>query len=373
MKKLKLLFIVNVDWFFISHRLPIALAAIENGYEVHIATTITNFEKKLKGKGLKVHHITFQRSGSNPFLLLNSFLAILILYYRIKPNLVHLVTIQPVILGSIAAKFNSSISVIAAVSGLGYVFSSKGIYATIRRQIVLSLYRLALKRKKLSVIFQNKIDQQTIINNTSLNHKKAVLIKGSGVDLSKYKKTSIKKDKHVVLFAGRLLKSKGLREFLYAAECLNYKAKFLVAGKLDFENKDCINEDEFYKSINKNHIEYVGYSEEMASIISSASVVCLPSYYGEGLPLILAEAAASAKPIITTNHPGCRDAIIDGITGVLIPKRDKEALTIALNKLLNNQSLMEKMGEKGRIFAEENFDINLVVHQHLKIYSNLSE
>ncbi len=372
MKK-KLLFIVNVDWFFISHRLPIALAAIENGYEVHIATTITAFEKKLKKKGLKVHHITFQRSGSNPFLLINSFIKILILYSRIKPNLVHLVTIQPVILGGIAAKLNSSISVVAAVSGLGYVFSSKGLYPSIRRILVLSLYRLALKREKICVIFQNKVDLQTIINNTSLNQEKAVLIKGSGVDLTKYKKTTIKKENHIILFAGRLLKSKGIREFLYAATHLKNEAKFVVAGKLDFENKDCINKDELYKSIQNNHIEYIGHSENMSSIIRSSSIVTLPSYYGEGLPLILIEAAASGRPIITTDHPGCRDAIIDGITGLLIAKKDKYALINSISLLLNNYKLMKKMGEKGRIFAEENFDINFVINQHLGIYSKLSK
>ncbi len=373
MNKLKLLFIVNVDWFFISHRLPIALAAIDNGYEVHIATTITKFEKKLKEKGLIVHSINFKRSGSNPFIVMKSFIDILILYFRIKPNLVHLVTIQPLILGSIAAKFNSSIAVIAAVSGLGYVFSSEGFYATIRRHLVIIMYRLALTKKKIYVIFQNNFDLQTIIKNTAINKAKALLIKGSGVDLTKYKKTSIKKDKHVILFAGRLLKSKGLREFLYAAANLNYKAKFVVAGKLDFENKDCISKDELYESIKKNHIEYLGHTEDMTSVISSSSIVCLPSYYGEGLPLILVEAASSGRPIITTDHPGCRDAIIDGISGILIPKKDKGALTNAINMLLKNYNLMKKMGEKGRKYAEENFDINLIINQHLEIYAKLSK
>ena len=249
MKKLKLLFIVNVDWFFISHRLPIALAAIDNGYEVHIATTITRFEKKLKKEGLIVHSLNFKRSGSNPFIFINSFIQRLFFYFRIKPNLVHLVTIQPVILGSIAAKFNSSISVIAAVSGLGYVFSSRGVYSNIRRFLVLNMYRFALTKKKICVIFQNQTDLQTIIQKTGIEKSKVTLIKGSGVDLTKYKKTPISKINHTVLFAGRLLKSKGLLEFLYVASRLNHLAKFVVAGRLDFENKDCIPKEVLYKFI----------------------------------------------------------------------------------------------------------------------------
>ena len=200
MRKKRLLFIVNVDWFFISHRLPIALAAIDNGYEVHIATTITKFEKKLKKEGIIIHSLNFKRSGSNPFLLINSFIQILFLYFRIKPNLVHLVTIQPVILGSIAAKFYSSISVVAAVSGLGYAFSSRGIYSTIRRFLVVNMYRLALTKKKICVIFQNQTDLQTIINKTGIEKSKVKLIKGSGVDLIKYKKTPISKSDHPLFF-----------------------------------------------------------------------------------------------------------------------------------------------------------------------------
>ena len=373
MKKSKLLFIVNVDWFFISHRLPIALAALDKGYEVHLATTITEFDNKLRSKGIIVHPITFKRYGFNPFILINSFIQILFLYFRIKPNLVHLVTIQPVILGSIAAKFQSSISVVAAISGLGFVFSSKGIYADIRRYIVINMYRFALTKKKICVIFQNQTDMKTIIHNTGLEKSKVVLIKGSGVDLSKYKKTPIPKDNKIVLFAGRLLKTKGLKEFLYAASCLNKKAKFVVAGKLDLENRDSIAEEELYESIQKKHIKYIGNNKNMESIISNSSIVCLPSYYGEGLPLILIEAASSGRPIVTTDHPGCRDAIIDGVSGILVPIRDGEALTKTIRLLLDNYDLMKKMGKNARKFAEKNFDIKLVIHKHLEIYSNLSK
>ena len=372
MKKIKLLFIVNVDWFFISHRLPIAKAAIDNGYEVHIATTITKFEKKLKKEGLMVHSLNFKRSGSNPLILINSFIQILFLYYRIKPNLVHLVTIQPVLLGSIAAKFNSSISVVAAVSGLGYVFSSRGFYSKIRRFIVVNMYKFAFTKKKICVIFQNQTDLQTIVQQTGIERAKVTLIKGSGVDLRKYSNTPILKGNYSVLFAGRLLKSKGLLEFLYVASRLNHLAKFVVAGRFDSENKDCIPKDELYKSIKKKHIEYIGHSENMESVLRNSSIVSLPSYYGEGLPLILVEAASSGRPIVTTDHPGCRDALIDGITGYLVPIKDKEALTKSIRNLLNNFELMKKMGNKARIFAEENFDINLVVNKHLEIYSNLN-
>ncbi len=370
MKK-KILFIANVDWFYLSHRLNIGLEAIKEDYEVHLAAKFTGCEQRLLSLGFILHPIVIDR-GSNLVKTTKSFFQIFFLINKIKPDIVHAITIKPIIFGGLAAKFFSNVAFVASVSGLGYLFSSSDLKALFIKFFAKLFYRLVFSKQKIKVIFQNKEDLNKISEICNLNSKKIALIKGSGVDLGVYKPIKKKLDSNIILFASRLLKSKGLIEFVKSAKEMKSKNLiFFVAGMLDKENPDCISKEQINKWERSGIIKYCGYIENMRDLICESKIVVLPSYYGEGLPKILIEAAACGKPIITTDHQGCRDAIIPNKTGFLIPIRDSKALTLALNKLLASSRLCEKMGVAGREFAIKNFNIKSVNDKHLKIYYDL--
>jgi len=365
----KLLFVVNVDWFFLSHRLPIALGARSAGYEVHVATGLTNCAHLFDFHGLILHPIHLERGDTSLLGSLRTFFDILIVSFRVRPKVIHLVTIKPVLFGGIVARLLGLKRIVASVSGLGYIFIAKGAKASLRRIIISSFYKLALFHDGIRVIFQNPDDRVSLCKLSSLPFSKTVLIPGSGVNLSSYSPSDLPLGIPVVLFAARLLSSKGIHEFVDAASQLN-GARFVITGQFDKENRDFIDPVQLNEWVEKGWVEYWGYSDAMANVFSQASIVVLPSYR-EGLPKVLIEAAACARPVITTDVPGCRDAIEPGITGLLVPARDSNALKVAMQHLLHNPELCVAMGRAGRALAERKFDVNQVVQTHLDIYSEL--
>lgn len=372
MKK-KLLFLVNVDWFFLSHRLPIALEAVKQGYEVHIATGITNKLEDIKGFGFVVHPLTIRRSSTGLVGEIQTFWEILQVLKRTRPDIVHLVTIKPVLLGGIAARLLGLPSVVAAISGLGYVFLARGMKAKVIRCLVSGLYRVALGKRNLKVICQNPDDQATIVRAAVLPEKKVVLIPGSGVDLSAYAPNPMSPEKPVVVMAARLLRDKGLFEFVDAARLLRKQgvpARFWLVGDPDPGNPASVSEVELAKWRNEGVIELLGYREDIAQVFADSSIVVLPSYR-EGLPKVLIEAAASGRAVVTTDVPGCRDAIDPEVTGLLVPPRNATALADAIQRLLTDPELRVRMGRAGRELAEQKFAIEKVIAAHFKVYEEL--
>jgi glycosyltransferase involved in cell wall biosynthesis len=212
----KLMFVVNVDWFFMSHRLPIALEAMRQGYEVHIATGITDQKEAMEKLGVIVHPINIDRSSPNLIGLMRTLFQLLNLFLKVRPDLVHLVTIKPVLLGGIAARMARVPAVVAAISGLGYVFLDSGSLSWIRRKFVVILYRFVFQHPNLKVIFQNADDRNEIIKWTGLNISKTEMIRGSGVDLDLFRHEPLPQGMPIVLMAARLLADKGVREFVSA-------------------------------------------------------------------------------------------------------------------------------------------------------------
>jgi len=370
----KLLFIVNVDWFFISHRLPIALEAIHKGYEVHIATTITDRLDFLLDKGLIVHPINLHRSQSGVFAITSEFLEIFSLVRKISPDIVHLVTIKPVLLGGLATRLLRTPSVVSAISGLGFVFTNNGFTTLLRRKMVSVIYRLALGHSNQRVIFQNIDDKKQLSKLTRLSLDNSTLIQGSGVNLSLYKVLPLPNGSPIVLLASRLLIDKGVREFVHAAELVNktkVRARFVLVGEIDKFNPGSIQEQELSTWKENGLVELWGYRNDMENVLSNATIVVLPSYR-EGFPKILVEAASCGRAIITTDVPGCRDAIESDVTGLLVPVGNARTLAKAVSELLNDPSLCKKMGVAGRERAERLFDIKKIVVEHTDIYKQLS-
>lgn len=373
-----LLFVVNVDWFFLSHRLPIALEAIQQGYEVHIATGITSHRATLEAHGLVVHSLTLDRSSTGLLSIVQLVVQLWNVFRSVQPDVVHLVTIKPVLLGGLVARVTGVPGVVAAVSGLGFVFVARGVTAAVRRAFVALLYRLALGHHNLKAIFQNPDDCATLSRVAHLPPRKVALIRGSGVDLALYRPAPMPEGAPVVMLAARLLVDKGVREFVAAAYKLKgqfaekLSARFVLVGEIDPGNPTSLDAEEVELWRDEGVIEVWGHCTDMPRVLATAHIVVLPSYR-EGLPKVLIEAAAVGRAVITTDVAGCRDAIDPDVTGVLVPPRNVDALTTAIGNLLRDAPRCMAMGQAGRCLAESAFDQRHVIAKHMDIYGQLVE
>lgn len=372
----RLLIVVNADWFFLSHRLPIAIEAQRHGYKVHIAAGLTDKLDELRRYGLVVHPLALERSSASLSNAWRTMVELWTVFRAVRPDVVHLVTIKPVLLGGLVARFSGVPAVVAAVSGLGFVFVSRGAKAAVRRWLVGALYRVALGHRNLKVIFQNPDDLSRLARVVHLPASKVEMIRGSGVDLSQYRLTPLPSGVPVVVLAARLLADKGVREFVQAARLLKQRgamARFCLVGTVDPANPASLTDADLAQWSSEGVVELWGHRSDMPRVLAAAHVVVLPSYYGEGLPKVLIEAAACGRAVVTTDHPGCRDAIEPGVTGVLVPVRNDVALADAIEGLINDPARCRAMGNAGRALAERAFDLRQVVAAHLRIYQELVE
>ena len=367
---MKLLFVVNAPEFFLSHRLPLALAARAAGYEVHVATGPGAAVNDIVAQGFAFHPLPLTRSGLNPLRELRTVLAMHRLIRRLAPDVLHLVTIKPVLYGGLVARYLGVPKVVAAISGLGAVFVAESGPLVWLRHMVKSLYRLALGHGRVTVIFQNPDDRDLLIELGAVKASSTVLICGSGVDLAECPVMPEPAGVPVVVMAARLLRDKGVLEFVEAARLLRGRGidgRFLLVGAPDPGNPASPRAEDVQSEVSAGCIEYLGPRTDVPAIFAGANLVVLPSYR-EGLPKVLAEASACARAVVTTDVPGCRDAIVVNETGLLVPVRDPVALAGAIGELLADPVRRRQMGLAGRRLAEQKFSVTQVVSAHLAIY-----
>ena len=372
----RLLFVVNDLAFLISHRLPVAQAALDAGYDVHIAAPEDLVsERKLAGAGFHLHRLGMHRHNINPFRELHSFWQIYRIYRRLNPDMVHLVTIKPVLYGGITARFARIPAVVSAISGLGFAFSGNSLKSRIISLFVKPLYRFALGHRTQRVIFQNDHDRATLENLGLDLSAKVEMIRGSGVDLDKFAQTPEPEGPVTIVVPSRLLRDKGIAEFVGAARILKREgstARFVVVGDAPIGNPGSIPQDILDAWKAEGIVEFWGFCSDMPDVLRRSHIVVLASYYREGLPRALIEAAACGRPVVTTDAPGCRDAIIEGKTGRLVPVRNIPALADAMRCLIDDEASRLRMGIAGRELAEQAFSIDHVMRRHLEIYRGLS-
>lgn len=370
---MKIVYIVNVDWFFISHRLPIAIEALKKGHEVHIFSKDTGRMTELKSLGFKIHLISLERGSINFFETLKLLISLKRILKNIKPDVVHLVTIKPVIIGGLASILAKVPSIAYAISGLGFIFTSTMLKAKILRLGIIPLYRLALSAKNKTVIVQNLDDLRILRQHVPIPESQTVLIPGSGVDLQQFDVQPLPLKNKIVLMACRLLADKGVYEFHKSILLLKQKypdVKFVLVGSIDPDNPTSLTEQELNEWVKKGDLEWWGHQSNMAEILSYATIVVLPSYR-EGMPKVLLEAQALGRPIVTTDVPGCREAIENGKTGFLAQVKDEKSLANEIEKLIINDELCLEFSRNARALAEQKFDIEQVVKTHMNIYENL--
>lgn len=371
----RILFVVNVPEFFLSHRLPLAIAAQKAGFDVHVATAEGPEIQAIQSLGFTHHVVPFARSGQNPLNELNTLIRLIRLFRSLKPTLVHLITIKPVLYGGIATRLAGVKSVVSAVSGLGTVFLAESTIAQLRRWLVIVMYRFAFNHKRLSVIFQNPDDRDILLSLKTLKANQVRMIRGSGVSLVDYPFVPEPEGIPVVVMAARLLKDKGVIEFVEAARILRERdvsVEMRLIGSPDLGNPTSVTQAELDQWAAEGYVQLLGYQKNIAKHYSEANIICLPSYR-EGLPKSLVEAAACGRAVVTTDVPGCRDAVTPDKTGFLVPVKNAVALADKIEVLVLNSGLRNTMGEAGRVLAEDVFAIEKIVDQHMVIYRDLLE
>jgi glycosyltransferase involved in cell wall biosynthesis len=369
----RLLFVVNNPAFFLSHRLPLALGARDAGFEVHVATMDGASVAQITACGLRHHVIPMSRSGKNPIQEIHTIHALWRLYRRLRHSVVHAVTIKPVRYGGIAARLAGVPAFVAAVSGLGFVFTRSGQGFNFVRAAAIALYRLALGHPNSRVIFQNTDDRDLLSDAGVVRPEQVVLVRGSGVDLDRFQVTPEPEGAPVAIMAARLLHDNGVREFVAAATAsVGHPTglRWVLAGSPDPGNPASVSQDEFVRWQQEGVVECLGERSDIAELYNASHIVVLPSYR-EGLPKSLVEAAACGRAVVTTDVPGCRDAIEVGVTGLLVAIRDVAGLAAAVQRLAGDPVLRQRFGAAGRQLAEREFDIHKIVRIHLDIYTSL--
>lgn len=367
--------VVNIDWFFLSHRLPIALAAKERGYAVVILTKDTGRKNEIESRGLGFVDIPFERSGTNPLHEIKCIYLLYKYFRQRRPDIIHQVTLKAALLGSVAAKFARVHSVVNAISGFGYNFTEGR--NGIRQKIIKGMMQLAFKSKSFNYIFQNPDDVQDFSSLNFVPSHHIHLIKGSGVDLSVFTyNPEVTKEIVRLVLPARMLFDKGVVEFIHAAkkikEVVSAKAEFLLVGDCDTTNLAGIAEEALRQMEDEIYIRWCGFQKDMFEVVKNADIVVLPSYR-EGLPKSLIEACAVGRPIITTDTQGCRECVVDGYNGFLVPVKNVEQLADKMKVLILDQELRAEMGRNSRLLAEKEFSITSVVEKHLAIYKELAE
>jgi glycosyltransferase involved in cell wall biosynthesis len=305
---------------------------------------------------------------------LRTLIALRRIYNEHRPDIVHHVTIKPVIYGTNAARWSGVHAVVNAVPGMGFVFTQRGLLARIRRLFVVTMYRAAMSHPNMRVIFQNKDDMQDFVRKRIVDPRHAVVIAGSGVDLERYRFLPEPETPVTFVLVGRMLRHKGIVKFVDAARRVKRTHpdwRFLLVGDVDEGNPSSLMRTELEGWSAAGDVEWLGQREDVADLIAAAHVVVLPSFR-EGLPKTLLEAAASGRAMIASDIAGCRMVVSEGVTGLLVPVADSGALADAMLQLGNDGALRERLGRSAREKAEALFSVEDVVRDTFLVYEQLN-
>jgi len=371
----KILYVDNRSQYFVSHRLPLALAVRDQLAEVHV-TTLSRRDEDLKtitSNGITFHRLSYNsndRSVVKP-LMLGFDLARL--FKELRPDLIHVFTLKAMCVGGVAFLMADKSAVLMTVTGLGYAFTSRTLKARLLGKAVSTIMPPLLKRAGDEFVFQNQDDLAVFHDQFRIDRERLSLIRGSGVNTDEYTMLSEKTGIPIVLLVARMLRDKGVVEFVEAARTLKLEgvqARFVLVGDPDPENPAGIPGSQLKEWHESGVIEWRGYCHDMLTLFSEAHIVCLPSYR-EGAPKVLIEAASCGKPIVTTDVSGCREVVRHNHNGLLVPPRDSRALADALRTLIRDPQLRISMGRKGRAFAESELSLEKVINENFKLYEKL--
>ena len=376
---MKLILFANTDWYLYNFRRSLALGAKAAGHDVVLVSPAGPYAAKLIDLGLRWVAAPMRRRSLNPLREL----ALIVWLWRLvraeRADIVHGFTIKCAVYGALAARLAGAASV-NAVAGLGYVFVNDDILARLLRPVVRALMRAALGGAKARLILQNRDDVALFETSGVASASRIRLIPGSGVDCERFAPPATNGGERGtgparVVLAARMLWDKGIREFVEAARLLKAEGRdlrFVLAGGLDPGNPASIPERILMDWRAAGLADWLGQVGDMPTLLAGADVVVLPSYR-EGLPKSLVEAAACARPLITTDVPGCREVVTDGVDGLLVPVRDARALARAIARLQDDPALAARLGEAARAKALAEYDERRIVARTLDVYRELKD
>ena len=362
----KLLFLVTEDWYFVSHRLALAIAARAAGFDVVVATRVGQHGDAIRDEGISLIPFALSRRGGNP---LREGIALWRLYRREQPDLVHHVALKPVMVGAFAAWLARVPRQVNAIAGLGWLFTTSSGVVRLARPALRYVLACLLNRPGSMVIIQNPEDK-ALLARAGVSPLRLRLIRGAGVDTQTFSPVTPPPGPVCVMLVARMLWDKGVGEFVEAAHMLNESgvtARFILVGDSDPANPASVRESTLRGWHGQQGIEWWGRRDDIPAVLQVAHIACLPSYR-EGLPKSLLEAAACGLPIVTADAPGCREVVRDGVNGLLVPVRDAAALAGALRKLIEDPELRLRMGEQSRLRAETEFALEAVIAETLAVY-----
>ena len=375
----KIAFIGNTDWYLSNFRGPLIRAAQETGWQPVLVCPAGRYADQMAAEGHAVHRLALNNDGMNPLRELRVLYQLWRLLRRERPAIIHLFTLKCVLYGALVAPFAGRPATIAAITGMGTLFTSQGWRSRLLRPPVLIAIRLALRVSRAHVVFQNTHDRDECVQWRLIPRERTSVIRGSGVDCERFCPDENSQHRPGqpprLLFAARLLQEKGINEYLEATARLRGEGhNFIsrIAGDAYPGNPSSLTQSEVDTLARDPRHEYLGHRDDMPEILRQCDIFVLPTYR-EGTPKSVLEAAASGCVIVTTDIPGCAGLVEEGVNGYLIPPRDTQALTDTLRQLIDMASEKRReMGHAGREIMQKNFSTETVNNATLKIYDRVT-
>ena len=369
----RLLFLVTEDWYFCSHRLSLARAAARAGFDVAVATRVRRHGEAIRDEGIRLISLPWSRRSTHAWNELRTLGRLLSLYLRERPDLVHHVALKPVLYGSFIARLTRTPRVINALAGFGYSFTSSGKRAAVLRRVLRTTVRRLSNRPGTRVLVQNPDDERLLRDSGTVRAAHLVRIPGSGVDVRRFLAVEEPPGTPRVVLVSRMLWSKGVEEFVVAARVLRERGvpvQAVLVGDPDPENPQSIPVGTLEEWAGAGTVQWLHHTDDIGTVWANAHVAVLPSWR-EGLPKTLLEAAACGRPIVATDVPGCREVVVAGENGYLVPVRDSAALAEAIERLVRDPELRRRMGEAGRERAVRLFSEEVVIEKVLTLYREM--
>lgn len=367
----RLLFLVTEDWYFWSHRVALARAARDAGWEVHVATRVDEHAERIRSEGFHLHALAWRRSSRNPLNEVAAILALRRIYRAVQPHLVHQVALKPVLYGSIAARLAGAPPVINAVAGMGSVFSARKASLRLLRPMIVSAFRLLLDRPGHALVVQNEDDATFFRERRLVDPKRLHLIPGSGVDATALRPVPEPQGGPIVAtVVARMLWDKGIGETVAAARLLRERGVPVVVrlvGASDQENPNSIPPATLEQWRREGVVEVLGHRTDIDRIWADSHIAVLASYR-EGMPRSLLEAAACGRPLVAADVPGCRSLVEDGANGLLVPPSDAAGLADAIERLAQAPELRRRLGVEARRRIETTYADTVILKHFLSLY-----
>ncbi|MDR0181577.1 glycosyltransferase family 4 protein [Lysobacter arvi] len=374
---MRIVFFANTDWYLYNFRLPAAVHLQGQGAEVVMVSPEGPFGERFARHGIRWETLPMDRASLNPLREAFTVRHLTGLLRRERPDLIHNFTVKCAVYGAMAARLSGVPAVVNAVAGLGYVYASNTVKARVLRPVVSTLMRSTLGSGNSRVILQNPDDAEALTRLRLVPEDRIRVIRSSGVNVERFQPRTDRVDGAPlrVLLAARLLREKGIGEFVDAARMLKERGRtveFLLAGTPDPGNPSSFQRDEVQAWHDAGLIQWLGHVDDMPALMASVDVMALPSYYREGVPRCLIEGAASGLCIVTTNLPGCREVVTShGVDGLQVPPRDAASLAGLIMQLDDDRAQVRRLGAKARERALAHFDERLVIGRTLDVYEEL--